>query len=234
MESSGKLSIKQWSEEDRPREKLLAKGKENLSDAELVAILLGSGFKDQTAVDVAKTLLLTVNNDLDMLGKLSVGQISKLKGIGPAKAISIVSALELGRRRKFTEKPKASKVTCAKDVWDYMYPHMADLDHERFYVLLMNRANHIHGHVLISQGGVSGTVVDAKLVFRKIFETQNAIISNIIICHNHPSGSLKPSNEDISLTKKIKEGGRLLDITVFDHLIFTNESYFSFADEGMI
>lgn len=236
MNSEGRnfIPITQWSEEDRPREKLMAKGKENLSDAELIAILLGTGFKDQSAVDVAKKLLLTANNDLDELGQLSIGQLSKIKGIGPAKAISVVSALELGRRRKYTEKPKVTKVTGSQDVWEYMFPILADLDHERFYVLLMDRANHIRGHELISQGGVSGTVVDAKLVFRKIFENPKFIASNIILCHNHPSGNLKPSREDINLTKKIKDGGQLLDITVFDHLIFTNDSYYSFADEGMM
>jgi DNA repair protein RadC len=233
--SQGKgFTIKNWSEDDRPREKLLAKGKETLSDAELVAILLGSGFKEQTAVDVAKTLLQNTGNDLDALGRLSVSQLSRTKGIGKVKAIMIVSALELGRRRKFTEKPKTNKVTCSRDAWEYMYPYMADLDHEQFYVLLLNRANIITEHQLISKGGVAGTVVDAKLIFRKIFEDARSLTSNIILCHNHPSGNLKPSQADIELTKKIKDAGKLLDITVLDHLIFANEGFYSFADEGLL
>jgi DNA repair protein RadC len=228
------FTIKNWSEDDRPREKLLAKGKEALSDAELIAILLGSGFKEKTAVDVAKTLLQEVGNDIDALGRLTVKQLARTKGIGPVKAITIVSALELGRRRKFLEKPKTSKVTQSKDVWEYMYPHMADLDHEQFYVLILSRSNAIKRHIQISKGGVSGTLVDAKLIFKAALEDTSDSFSSLILCHNHPSGNLQPSQADIDLTKKLKEGGKLLDISVLDHIIFTNDGYYSFADEGMM
>ncbi len=225
------FTIKQWSEEDRPREKLIAKGRETLSDAELIAILLGSGFKEKSAVDVAKTLLQEVGNDLDALGKLTIKQLSRTKGIGTVKAITIVAALELGRRRKFTDKPKTTKVTQSSDAWEYLYPYLADLDHEQFYILLLSRNNTITRHVQISKGGVAGTVVDAKLVFKPALEE---LASGLILCHNHPSGNLIPSQADIDLTKKIKEAGKLLDINVFDHLIFTNDGYYSFADEGLL
>jgi DNA repair protein RadC len=227
-------TIKDWSEDDRPREKLLAKGKETLSDAELIAILLGSGFKEKTAVDVAKMLLQEVGNDIDALGRLTVKQLSRTKGIGSVKAITIVSALELGRRRKYLEKPKTTKVTQSKDVWDYMYPLMADLDHEQFYILMLSRSNNIRRHIQISKGGVSGTLVDAKLIFKAALEDTSEALSSLILCHNHPSGNLNPSQADIDLTKKIKEGGKLLDISVLDHVIFTNDGYYSFADEGMM
>jgi DNA repair protein RadC len=196
--------------------------------------LLGSGFKEKTAVDVAKMLLQEVGNDIDALGRLTVKQLSRTKGIGSVKAITIVSALELGRRRKYAEKPKTTKVTQSKDVWDYMYPLMADLDHEQFYVLMLSRSNNIRRHIQVSKGGVSGTLVDAKLIFKAALEDTSETLSSLILCHNHPSGNLNPSQADIDLTKKLKEGGKLLDISVLDHVIFTNDGYYSFADEGMM
>jgi DNA repair protein RadC len=223
------LSIKNWSEEDRPREKLLRKGRENLTDAELVAILLGSGFKERSAVDVAKSLLQESGNDLDALGKLNVRQLSRTKGIGTVKALIIVAALELGRRRKFAGRAELPKITGSQSVWEYMFPYLADLHHEAFFVLLLNRQNLITKRIQISKGGVEGTVVDAKLIFKAALEE---LSSNIILCHNHPSGTLKPSQADKDVTKRIKDAGRLLDITVLDHLIFTNEGFYSFADEG--
>jgi DNA repair protein RadC len=230
-DNNGFLAIKNWNEEDRPREKLVTKGREVLTDAELIAILLGTGFKETTAVDVAKTLLKESGNDLEKLAKFSVKQLSKIKGIGPAKAITIIASLELGRRRKFSEKQILKKVTGSRDAYDYLYPFLVDQPHEEFYVLLLNRSNTITRHVKISQGGIAGTVVDNKLIFKPALEELSA---GIIVCHNHPSGNKNPSPDDISQTKRICEAGKHLDINVLDHLIFTNDGYYSFADEGLI
>jgi DNA repair protein RadC len=225
-----KTSIKQWAEEDRPREKLLLKGKAVLSEAELIGILIGSGTRTLTAVDLAKQILHSVNNNLNILAKLSINALKKFNGIGEAKAISIVSALELGRRRKETEYPKVVKITSSKSVYEIMHPYLQDLSHEEFWIILLNRANQLIAKPLpISQGGVSGTIVDPKIIFNKALEV---IASNIILVHNHPSGNLKPSQADINITKKIKEAGQLLEIPVLDHLIYTDSSYLSMADEG--
>ncbi len=225
------FTIKSWSEEDRPREKLIQKGKGALSDSELLAILLGSGYKDKSAVEVAKVLLQSSGNELSSLAKMSLKQLTKVKGIGPAKAITIMAALELGRRRKDVELPAKPQVTSSRDAYDYVLPFFQYLPHEEFYVLLMSRSNQILKHVQISKGGVSGTVVDSKIVFKAAIEE---LASGIILCHNHPSGNLKPSQSDIDLTNKIQKAGQALDIQVFDHLIITNESYYSFADEGLM
>ena len=225
------FTIKSWSEEDRPREKLIQKGKSALTDAELIAILLGSGYKDKSAVEVAKILLQASGNELSSLAKMSLKQLTKIKGIGPAKAITIMSALELGRRRKDVELPSRPQVTSSNDAYEYILPYFLDLVHEEFYVLLLSRSNHIVKHVQISKGGVSGTVVDSKIIFKAAIEE---LASGIILCHNHPSGNLKPSQSDIDLTNKIKKAGEALDIQVFDHLIITNRAHFSFADEGLM
>lgn len=230
-DSNGFLAIKNWSEEDRPREKLATKGREVLTDAELIAILLGTGFRDSTAVDVAKTLLKEAGNDLDKLGKLSVKQLSQVKGIGPAKAITIIAALELGRRRKFSEKPELKKITGSKDAYEYLYPYLADQPHEEFYILLLNQSNTVTRHVKVSQGGVASTMVDNKIIFKYALEE---LAPGIIVAHNHPSGNLKPSQDDISQTRKLCEAARALDIKVLDHIIFTNAGFYSFADEGML
>ncbi len=230
-DNHGFISIKDWHEEDRPREKFISKGREVLSDAELIAILLGTGFKETTAVDVAKILLRENGNDLDKLAKLSEKQLSSVKGIGPAKAITILAALELGRRRKFSEKAVPKKITGSKDAYEFLYPFLADQPHEEFYLLLLNRANVITRHVKISQGGVSGTLVDNKIIFKTALEELSA---SIIICHNHPSGNKNPSQDDIAQTKRICEAGKNLDIAVLDHIIFTNDGFYSFADEGII
>ncbi len=222
--------ILSWAEEDRPREKLLLKGKAALSDAELVAILIGSGTRDLSAVDLAKIILQKANNNLNELAKLSVKDLMKIKGIGEAKAISIVSALELGRRRKESEVISKPKITCSKDAYEQIKPYLLDLPHEEFWILLLDRANKVIRPLQISQGGVSGTVADTKLIFKQAIEH---LASAIILVHNHPSGNLTPSQADKDLTKKLKESGILLEIPVLDHLIFTNESYFSFADEGL-
>ncbi|WP_422361867.1 RadC family protein [Reichenbachiella sp.] len=231
MYSSENLSIKQWAEEDRPREKLIIKGKASLSEAELIAILIGSGTPKISAVDLAKTILAAARNDLNELAKLSLTDLKKFNGIGEAKAIAIISALELGRRRKEAEFVKKPKVTSSLDAYQYLKPSLMDLDHEQFWVLYLNRANQIIKPEMISAGGVSGTVVDAKLVFKKALDV---LASNVILAHNHPSGNIQPSTQDIQLTKKIKAAGQTLDIPVLDHIIFTDDKYFSFADESMI
>ena len=231
MYSSDNLSIKQWAEEDRPREKLIIKGRAALSDAELIAILIGSGTPKISAVDLAKTILAATGNDLNELAKLSLADLKKFNGIGEAKAISIISALELGRRRKETEVVKKPKVQSSTDAYNYLKPYLMDLDHEQFWVLFLNRANQIIKPEMVSAGGVSGTVVDAKLVFKKALE---ALASNIILVHNHPSGNLRPSEQDIKLTKKLMTAGQTLDIPVLDHIIFTDDGYFSFSDNAMM
>ena len=229
MEKS--LTIKSWAEEDRPREKLLLKGRHVLSDAELIAILIGSGTKKESAVELSKRILSEFGNNLNELAKLSVHDLMKFKGIGEAKAISIVAALELGRRRKESETSKREKITSSKDIFEIFRPVFIDLPHEEFHVLLLNRSNNIIRKEFISRGGISGTTVDQKIIFKIALEH---LSSSIILCHNHPSGNLKPSDMDISLTKKLKEAGTLLDIPILDHVIITDTSYFSFADEGMM
>lgn len=225
------LKISQWAEEDRPREKLMLKGKSTLTDAELIGILLRSGTVSLTAVEVAKQILRQVNNDLNELAKLSVHDLQKIKGVGEAKAISIISALELGRRRKETISAKKDIITSSKIVHDIMYQYLVDLNHEQFWVIMLNRANMVLKKVMVSQGGVSGTVADPKLIFKSALEN---LASAIILVHNHPSGNLKPSEADITLTRKVKSAGTLLEIPVLDHIIFTNNGYYSFADEGTI
>ena len=225
------LNIKTWAEEDRPREKLLLKGKAALSDAELIAILIGSGTPKLTAVDVAKLILSAVNNDLNELARLSVKDLMKHKGIGEAKAITIVSALELGRRRKETAATAKTQITCSTDIYNYIKPQLLDLPHEEFWIILLNRANIVMKKESISAGGVAGTVADPKIIFKKALEQ---LASSVILVHNHPSGNIKPSAADISLTKKMKEAGLFLDLPILDHIIFTNTDYYSFADEGML
>jgi len=225
------LTIKNWAEEDRPREKLINKGRHVLTDAELIAILIGSGTKKETAVELAKRILAQLGNNLNELAKLSVNDLVKFKGIGEAKAISIVASLELGRRRKETETVKREKITASKDVFQIFIPLFLDLPHEEFHVLLLNRSNIPIRKEFVSRGGVSGTVVDPKIIFKIALEN---LASSIILCHNHPSGNLKPSDQDISLTKKIKEAGTLLEIPILDHIIITDTAYFSFADEGIM
>jgi DNA repair protein RadC len=224
------LGIKSWAEEDRPREKLISKGRHVLTEAELIAILIGSGSRDETAVELSKRILSSVGNNLNELGKLTVQEFNKFKGIGDAKAISIIAALELGRRRKETETVKREKIVTSKDVFETMKPSMMDLPHEEFWLLMLNRANSVIKKELISRGGVSGTVVDTKIIF-KIAVDNHA--SSIIICHNHPSGNLKPSEADLKITKNIKEAGKIMEISLLDHLIITENGFFSFVDEGV-
>src|SRR5689334_3310751 len=215
MNSNG---IKSWAEDDRPREKLLLKGRSALSDAELIAILIGSGNAKESAVEVARKILKDekVKDNLVELGKLSVSDLIKHKGIGEAKAVSIVAAMELGNRRRETEALQREQVTTSKDAAAIIQRHLADLPHEEFWILMLNRANKIIGKHPVSQGGIAGTVVDAKMVFKPAVEHS---ASSVILCHNHPSGNLQPSNEDIKLTKKLQDAGTNLDVKVIDHII---------------
>lgn len=225
------LNIKSWSPEDRPREKLLLKGKSALSDAELVAILLGSGTTTLSAVDLAKIVLQSANNNLHELARLTVKDLIKIKGIGEAKAITIVAALELGRRRKDQEVDEKPKISSSKDAYQIIKADLLDIPHEEFWVLILNRANRIIKKHQISQGGVAGTVADPKIIYKSALDS---LASGIILAHNHPSGNLTPSQADIDLTKKLREAGKMLEIQVLDHIIVAGQKYFSFADEGML
>jgi DNA repair protein RadC len=226
-----KITIKSWAEEDRPREKLLLQGRRHLSDAELIAILIGSGNRDESAVALSKRILLSHGNDLDQLGRLSVQDLSKFKGIGEAKAIAIIAALELGRRKKEADIPDKIQVGNSRDVYHALLPVFADLDHEEFWIVLLNRANRITSKHLISKGGQAGTVADPKIIFNTVLQHH---ATSVILAHNHPSGNLKPSSADVALTNKLIAAGKLLDISVLDHLIITDRGYYSFADEGII
>lgn len=224
-------AIKAWAEDDRPREKLILKGKSVLSDAELLAIILGSGTAKVSAVDLSKQILNSCNNNLNELGKLSISDLKKFKGVGDAKAITISAAMELARRRRSDQMIKKKKVASSQDAYQYLYPLLADLPHEEFVVVLLNRGNKIMTHKTISRGGVSGTVADAKIIFQIALEK---LASSIILAHNHPSGNLTASQADIRLTNKLKEGASLLDLQVLDHLIIGDENYLSFADDGLL
>ncbi|MBQ4821475.1 DNA repair protein RadC [Aquimarina sp. MMG016] len=230
-ELSSSFSIKEWSENDRPREKLIAKGKNTLTDAELIAILIGSGNRNESAVALSKRILASANNQIHTLGKLSIKQLMQFKGIGEAKAISIVAALELGRRRKNEDVPVIPKMTSSKDVFDIMHPLIGDLEHEEFWVLYLNNSNKVLQKKQISLGGKTGTLVDARIVFKYALEFD---ATAIILAHNHPSGSLIPSQSDKDLTRKLKLAGTNLDIRLLDHLIVTEKKYFSFADESIL
>ncbi|GAB3510145.1 JAB domain-containing protein [Emticicia fontis] len=224
-------NILSWAEEDRPREKLMLKGRAALSDAELIAILIGSGTRELSAVDLSKLILHSVGNNLNELAKLSINDLMKFKGVGDAKAISIAAALELGRRRKESEVLKKTKITSSADAYQAIRPYLLDLSHEQFWVLLLNRANEIIRPFQVSIGGVAGTVADPKIIFKSAIEY---LASAIILVHNHPSGNLTPSQADLDLTKRVKEAGRLLDIPILDHLIFGDNGYYSFADKGIL
>jgi DNA repair protein RadC len=225
------LSIKAWAEEDRPREKMLLKGKAALSDAELIALLIGSASVGDNAIALSQRILDAFNGNLSELGRRTPKELMKFKGIGEAKAISIAAALELGRRRQFSDMVQPDTITDSRDVFNYMSPILIDLRHEEFWILLLNQRNDIIGRHRISSGGVSATLVDSKMVFKPVLE---ALATAIILIHNHPSGNLKPSAQDIDLTRKLKEAGQYLDIRVVDHLIIAHSGYYSFGDEGMM
>jgi DNA repair protein RadC len=223
--------ITDWALEDRPREKLLDKGTSGLTDAELLAILINSGTRDKSAVDLGRELLGRVNNNLNSLGKLSISDLTSIHGIGPARAVTIAAALELGRRRKLAEVPDVPQIRSSKDVADIFQPILADLAHEEFWILFLNRSNRVINRMKLSQGGVSGTVTDVRIVMKRAIEY---LASGIIVCHNHPSGNLNPSESDTKITQKIKEAGNLMDIQLLDHLIISDKDYYSFADNGLI
>lgn len=231
MDDFSSIPISLLAEEDRPREKLLLKGKSSLTDAELIAILIGSGTRSMSAVDLSKNILRSVDHDLSTLAKLSVKDLQRFKGIGEAKAIAIVSALELGRRRKNAEPQKKVKIHSSADVFMLMKPELQDETIEYFYAVFLNRGNMVIKKQLISQGGPSGTVADPKVIFKLAMDH---FANAIVLVHNHPSGQLKPSEQDIRLTRRMIDAGKSLDLPVLDHVIFTDVGYFSFSDEGLI
>jgi DNA repair protein RadC len=225
------FSIKNWSQDDQPREKLRDKGKSVLSDAELVAILIGSGNRDESAVDLSKRILASVDHNLNALGKLSIKQLMAFKGIGEAKAITIAAALELGRRRRLADSRIINKIQSSQSVFELMQPVLGELPHEEFWILYLNNSNKVIAKNQLSKGGITGTLVDVRLVLKKALEV---VATALILCHNHPSGTLKPSRADQDITQKLKTAATSLDIKVLDHLIITEKTYFSFADEGIL
>jgi len=233
MESSNKssTSIKNWAVDDRPREKLLGKGRESLSDSELLAILINSGNKNKSAVELAKEVLALGKNNLNELGKISLKELMKIKGIGEAKAITLTAALELGRRRQAGSTLNKTFVRSSVELAEFLKTTLKDYSYEVFGVVYLNKANKINHFEIISKGGMTSTIVDPRIIFKKAFEVE---ATSVVLCHNHPSGSLKPSRVDEEITSKIKEAARYLDITVIDHLIVSDEGYFSFADEGLL
>lgn len=224
------FSIKNWAEDDKPREKLMLKGKAVLSDAELMAILISSGSRNESAVQLSKRILASVDNNLNALGKLSIKQLIEFKGIGEAKAITIIAALELGRRRRAEETVELKKITSSKAVFEIMQPIIGELPHEEFWILYLNNSNKVIYKTQLSKGGITGTVVDVRLVFKMALE-QNA--TSIILTHNHPSGKLQASDADIQITKKLKAAAQQLDIAILDHIIITETGFYSFQDEGI-
>ena len=231
MQNFSSIKISQLAEEDRPREKLLLKGKTSLSDAELIAILIGSGTPEMSAVDLSRIILQSIDHDLGKLSRLSIQDLKKFKGIGEAKAISIVAALELGRRRKDSEPVKKPRITCSKDIYDLMKSELYDEPVEHFYLVLLSRSNQVITKVHISRGGTAGTVVDSKLIFKSALEH---LAQSLILVHNHPSGNLKPSHQDIKLTERLVKAGKELDLPILDHVLFADAGSFSFADAGLI
>jgi len=226
-----KYSIKQWAKDDRPREKLLYKGSESLSNSELLAILIHNGTKEKTAVDLAKEILKIGKDNLNELGKLSLKDLMKIKGIGEAKAITIAAALELGRRRQSSVALEKSAVGSSHEIAEYLKSRLKDYRHEVFAVVFLNRANKVNHFEIVSEGGITGTVADPRVILRRALE-EDAV--SIILCHNHPSGSTKPSRADTELTNKIKEAAQYFDIKVLDHLIVSENGFYSFADEGIL
>lgn len=229
MKEIPRKSIKNWAADDRPREKLLSKGIETLSDAELIAILIGSGNRNESAVELSKRILSDNKNNLNELAKLSISDLQKYKGIGEAKAISIVAALEVGKRRNISEVIERKQIKSSKDIFEIFGQKLGDLPYEEFWLVILNRANKIIEMKRISAGGVSGTVTDVKIILKAAIEKT---ASGIIVCHNHPSGNIKPSTADINLTKKIKAACELVDISFLDHIIVSFNNYYSFTDEG--
>jgi DNA repair protein RadC len=224
--------ISMWAEEDRPREKFLLKGRNSLSDVELLAILIRTGSREFSALELARKILSSAGNDLHQLGKMDYSHFSGIKGIGETKAVTIMAALELGRRRKSAEKMEKIVISGSKPAYQQIRSYLEDLDHEEFWILLLNRSNELLEMANISKGGMSATVVDAKGIFKKALITPTCC--SLILAHNHPSGATRPSQSDIDLTKKLVAGGKIMEICVLDHLIIGDKTYMSFADEGML
>lgn len=222
--------ITNWSEEDKPREKLMLKGKSVLSDAELIAILIGSGNRNESAVDLSKRILGSIDNNLNALGKLTIQQLMKFKGIGEAKAISIIAAMELGRRRRTEDVVDLTKITSSQTIFQIMQPIIGELPHEEFWIIYLNNSNKVISKSQLSKGGITWTLVDTRLVFKVALEMG---ATSLILCHNHPSGTIMPSDADKLITKKLKLAGDSLDVKVLDHLIITETKYYSFVDEGI-
>ena len=220
-----------WAVEERPREKVMANGVQFLSNSELLAILLGSGTKNMTAVELARRILKASGNNLQKLGRQGVGDLVRIKGVGPAKAISILAALEIGRRRAGIQHAEKIPVKSSETVFNIFHPLMGDLEHEEFWLLMLNRANRVLGRYKVSQGGLSGTVIDTRIILKKALDN---LASSIIVCHNHPSGNMQPSDADVKITEKLKKAAEMLEIKLLDHVIIADKSYFSFADEGLI
>lgn len=231
MSEYKKLNIKEWAVEDRPREKLITNGCRTLSDAELIAILIGSGNTHETAVELARRILNSANNDLNLLARKGIDYLKSFKGIGEAKAISIVAALELSNRRNNSELLHKKKILGSNDAAAYFLPKLSDLTHEEFWVLLLDRGNKILESYRISQGGITGTVIDVRLILKPALKYNTC---SIILCHNHPSGNLQASDADIKITRKISEAAKLIEISVLDHIIIGQKKYLSFADEGLL
>jgi len=224
-------ALSTWAVEDRPREKVLANGVQNLSDAELLAILLGSGTRHMTAVELARVIMKEAGNNLHLLGRMGIEELVRIKGVGPAKAIAILAALELGRRRSGMQHHEKIPVKSSETVYRLFHPLMGDLEHEEFWLLMLNRANRILGRYKVSQGGLAGTVIDTRIILKKALDK---LASSIIVCHNHPSGNIQPSDADVKITEKLKKAAEMLEIKLLDHVIIADKSYFSFADEGLI
>jgi len=224
-------NLKTWAVEERPREKVLANGIQHLSDSELLAILLGSGTRNMTAVELARQILLQSGNSLHELGRQNINDLVKIKGVGPAKGITLLAAMELGRRRAATRHADKIPIKSSETVYKLFHPLLGDLDHEEFWLLMLNRANRVLGRFKVSQGGLSGTVIDTRIILKKALDN---LSSSIIVCHNHPSGNNQPSDADVKITEKLKKAAEMLEIKLLDHVIIADKSYFSFADEGLI
>jgi DNA repair protein RadC len=225
------IKITEWAPSDRPREKLIDKGAAALSDAELLAILIASGTKDKSAVDLGRELLSLAGNNLNTLGRLDLSDLKSLHGIGEAKAVTIAAALELGRRRKLAESPENGQIKSSADAFNIFHPLLSDLSHEEFWILFLNRSNKPINRMKVSQGGISGTVTDVRIIMKKAVEN---LASGLIVCHNHPSGNNNPSESDIQITQKIREAGSMLDVQLLDHIIIAGTAYYSFADNGLL
>ncbi len=231
QEKLASFSIKNWADDDRPREKLVQKGSFVLSDAELIAILIGSGSRNESAVELSKRILASVNHNLNELGNLSVNQLMRFKGIGEAKAVTIAAALEMGRRRRMEDTTKITKIKSSHDAFELLYPLIGELQHEEFWIVYLNNSNKVVHKAQLSKGGITGTLVDVRLVLKQALEL-GAV--GIILAHNHPSGTLQPSGADKQITQKLKVASEALDIKILDHLILARHQYLSFADKGIL